>query len=362
MGQDLELYWEWLCSISGLYRTQQEILLRCFGSAQGVYCASQAELSHLQKRGCAFVKKVLEFRAAGSPEEIAHRNREKGILFRSCRHREYPQKLLELEDRPYGIFYRGRLPDGQKKSVAIVGARLCTYRGKELAEQLAEEIARAGGAVVSGAAYGIDGAAQWAALEAGGESFAVLGCGVDVCYPASHQLLLERLVKSGGVLSELAPGTRPLRMHFPARNRIISGLSDVVAVIEARKKSGSLITAGFAAAQGRTVFSVPGRPQDELSEGCNELIAQGANVLLSVETFMDTNFSGYKKKKNKLSEDFALAPAEKLVYSSLGLQSRSLWELEACTALSLAELGDALLALEMKGLAKETQRNYYVRV
>jgi DNA processing protein len=145
------------------------------------------------------------------------------------------------------------------------------------------------------------------------------------------------------------------------RNRIISGLSDLVLVIEARRRSGSLITADFAAEQGRSVVAVPGRPEDELSEGCNELITQGAGVFLSTELFLLSVFPENKAQKKQMSDALLLAPTEKLVYSSLGLHSKSLWELEVCTVLSLAELSECLLSLEMKGLVKETERGYYAR-
>lgn len=357
----MEQYWEWLCSIRGLYRMQQEILLKCFHSPRGVYEASQQELEHLGEKGFRWTALVARARHELSPEKTVHMHRERGINFISHEHPEYPERLRMLEDKPYGLFYRGELPGREQTAVAVVGARMCTRTGREMAERLAGAVALAGGQVVSGAAYGIDGAAQWAALESGGKSYAVLGCGVDRCYPASHGTLLERLRESGGIISELPPGTEPLKHHFPMRNRIISGLSDVLVVVEARQKSGSLITAGFAAEQGRRVMAVPGRPEDALSEGCNELIAQGAEIILSVDSFIKNLFPDYKKEKMNLSEDFALAPAEKLVYSSLGLHSKSLWELEECTALSLTALADSLIALELKGLVRETERNYYAR-
>ena len=253
-------------------------------------------------------------------------------------------------------------PAEEKKQIAVVGARVCTHYGKHLAEQLAGQIAQAGGEVVSGAAYGIDGAAQWAALSAGGASFAVVGGGVDCRYPRANDRLYDRLEKEGGVLSEFPPGTKPLRYHFPLRNRIISGLSEIVTVIEAKHGSGSLITADYALEQGRTVLAVPGRLDDELSRGCNELIAQGAGVILSPESFAEQVFPDFRQqKKNKVS-DIALAPSEKLVYSSLDLHSKSLWELEECTSLSLADLSGSLLALEARGLIREVERNYYVKV
>lgn len=317
-------------------------------------------MDHLKEKGCRWIDRIRQAQN-DAPEKTMHRNREKGILFISHEHTMYPKRLMGVPDKPFGLFYRGKLPLEERKTIAVVGARMCTRRGKEWAEQIAAGIAKAGGQVISGAAYGIDGAAQWSALSNGGMSFGVLGCGADRCYPAGHAGLFERLALEGGIISEFPPGTAPMRMHFPMRNRIISGLSDVVVVVEARQKSGSLITAEFAAEQGRSVMAVPGRPEDELSKGCNELISQGAGLILSAESLTSSIFPNYMPVKKQLSEDLTLAPAEKLVYSSLGLHSKSLWELEECTFLSLAELSESLLSLEMKGLIKETERNYYAR-
>ena len=355
-------YWEWFCSIPGIYRRHREILLRCFGDPKGVWQAEAGEWKHLKEHGCDWVGCVETHQKESDPQETVYKNRQLGIQFTSCEQSDYPKLLRSIRDFPYGIFYKGRLPAEEKKQIAVVGARVCTHYGKHLAEQLAGQIAQAGGEVVSGAAYGIDGAAQWAALSAGGASFAVVGGGVDCRYPRANDRLYDRLEEEGGVLSEFPPGTKPLRYHFALRNRIISGLSEIVTVIEAKHGSGSLITADYALEQGRTVLAVPGRLDDELSRGCNELIAQGAGVILSPESFAEQVFPDFRQqKKNKVS-DIALAPSEKLVYSSLDLHSKSLWELEECTSLSLADLSGSLLALEARGLIREVERNYYVKV
>ena len=355
-------YWEWFCSIPGIYRRHREILLRCFGDPKGVWQAEAGEWKHLKEHGCDWVGCVETHQKESDPQETVYKNRQLGIQFTSCEQSDYPKLLRSIRDFPYGIFYKGRLPAEEKKQIAVVGARVCTHYGKHLAEQLAGQIAQAGGEVVSGAAYGIDGAAQWAALSAGGASFAVVGGGVDCRYPRANDRLYDRLEEEGGVLSEFPPGTKPLRYHFPLRNRIISGLSEIVTVIEAKHGSGSLITADYALEQGRAVLAVPGRLDDELSRGCNELIAQGAGVILSPESFAEQVFPDFRQqKKNKVS-DIALAPSEKLVYSSLDLHSKSLWELEECTSLSLADLSGSLLALEAKGIIREVERNYYVKV
>lgn len=357
----MEKYWEWLCSIPGLYYMQLEVLLQCFATPEEIYLAPEEETDRIRGKGCKWIGRLQEWQRRVDPEQLVSEHRSRGICFASMENEQYPGKLLKIKDRPYGLFFSGKLPDENEKTFAIVGARMCTRAGKERAEQLAAGIAGMGGAVISGGAYGIDGAAQWAALEAGGTSYGVLGCGVDRCYPPSHVQLFERLRYQGGILSEYPPGTEPKPYNFPLRNRIISGLADCVIVVEARKQSGSLITAEYAADQGKQVLAFPGRVEDELSEGCNELISQGSGIILSVDSFLKTNFSEYKDNKQILSETLSLAPTEKLVYSSLGLHSRTLWELEECTVLSLAELGDCLMQLELKGLIKETEHGCYAR-
>lgn len=358
----MEQYWEWLCSIPGIYRTQQELLLKCFQTPERIWRASGKELDHLEQKGCKWIARVREFQKNHSPEQIMHVRKQQGIEFISNRHEWYPERLKKISDRPYGLFYRGTLPEERQTGVAVVGARMCTPAGRQMAERIAAGIAGAGGTVISGAAYGIDGAAQWAALENGGKSCAVLGCGVNISYPASHTHLLEKLSQNGCVLSEFPPDTRPQRYHFPMRNRIISGLADAVVVVEAKQKSGSLITAEFAAEQGKLVMAVPGRPEDELSAGCNELIAHGAGIVLSAEELVKMIFPHYHGERKEFSENIVLAPAEKLVYSSLGLHTKNLWELGEDTALSWQDLSKSLLSLELKGLVKEVGQYQYCRM
>jgi len=199
----------------------------------------------------------------------------------------YPEKLRNIPDMPAGLYVRGNLPVDKGITVAVIGARDCSDYGKYVAEGLGNFLGRSGVTVVSGMARGIDGISQWAALEAGGTSVGVLGCGVDICYPAGNRALYDRLLEQGTLLSEYPPGTPPRPMNFPARNRIVSGLADAVVVVEARSKSGTLITVDMALEQGREVFVVPGRVTDRLSDGCNRLIKQGAGILLSPEELLE---------------------------------------------------------------------------
>lgn len=278
-------------------------------------------------------------------------------------HEDYPEKLKEIHSAPYMLYVKGKLPDKNRKIVAIVGARNCSFYGEYMAREIADVMARAGVQIVSGMARGIDSISQKSALEAGGNSFAVLGCGVDYCYPKEQIDLYNSLIKHGGVISELPLGTGPLKHNFPARNRIISGISDAVLVVEAKEKSGSLITADMALEQGRDVYALPGPVNSKLSRGCNMLIKQGADILLSPEELLtDLGVESIITSENSELTKKLLETSEKLVYSCLDLYPQNLEEMLQKTKMSVAELLDNLVRLELKGIIKEVSKNYYVRL
>ena len=271
----------------------------------------------------------------------------------------YPKKLLDHKGMPKGLYVMGRLPDGKRPSVAIVGARRSTSYGNEIAKSFARELAKAGVQVISGMAWGIDGMAHQGALEGGGDTFAVLGCGVDICYPPGHRRLYEQLIQRGGILSEQPLGMPPMPGHFPARNRIISGLSDLVLVVEAKERSGSLITADLALEQGKDVFAVPGRIGDEMSKGCLDLLKQGAGLADSPETLLEA--LGIDLKISHQPVKIVLEKNEDIVYSWISLQPVSSEELVKKTGLGSREVLLALVSLELKGCIKEMQKNQYVK-
>lgn len=229
-------------------------------------------------------------------EEEYYRLAEKGIRFITHLDPDYPSRLLSMYDFPAALYVKGDLPKEDEPAAAIIGARECSAYGRQTAEHMAKELAEAGVTIISGLARGIDGAGHKGALDGGGKTFAVLGCGVNICYPRSNYSLYTQIGEQGGLISEYPPDTPPLARNFPMRNRIISGLSDAVLVIEARKKSGSLITAQTGLDQGKDIYAVPGRITDSLSEGCNQLIASGAFVLLSAENLLENMGISYKKK------------------------------------------------------------------
>lgn len=210
---------------------------------------------------------------------------------------EYPNRLREIPSSPKRLFGIGRLPDENLPSVAMIGARDCSEYGKYVAKGLGTLLGREGIQVISGMARGIDGIGQRAALEAGGSSFGILGSGVDICYPAENRDLYERLMICGGIVSEYEPGTPVRPQNFAARNRIVSGLADVVVVVEARMKSGTLITVDMALEQGREVYAVPGRITERLSDGCNSLIRFGAGMLLDGKDFVREVWDVFERKR-----------------------------------------------------------------
>jgi DNA processing protein len=263
----------------------------------------------------------------------------------------YPSSLAAIFDPPVGLFLRGEAPLEvlERPSVAIVGARACSPYGAHVARAFGRELAAAGLVVVSGMARGVDGEAHRGALEAGGRTVAILGCGVDRDYPAAHRELARRICRDGLIVSEYAPGVEPAPWRFPARNRIVAGLCQVTVVVEARERSGALITADLALEEGREVFAVPGEITSQLSAGSNALLRLGATAATSSADVL---------------ESFGLEPPEApppdvsdaavLVLEQLREGPTSADELVRTLGIETAQVGAALMELELNGLLTET--------
>lgn len=356
----MEAYWYWFCHEIYLDRVWARELLQYYGTPEKIFYAGEEELlEHFPgkaSRHLDFIRK----RAGWKPKEAYERCMGQGIRFYSSRHKDFPPALLHIPDAPLGIYVKGELPDPQLPAAAVVGARMCSPYGQVAAGCFGRELAANQVQVISGMAAGIDSYAHRGALAAGGKTFAVLGCGVDVCYPRQNRDIYEALLKQGGILSEYPPGTPPLSYLFPVRNRLISGLSGAVLVVEAREKSGSLITADLALEQGKEVYAVPGRIDDALSRGCNRLIAQGAGLADSPETLVkalgaDRFFQKGRQMKNKK----LLESSELLVYTCLSLQAQHIEEIQKKAGLPLLQVMKILVSLELKGCICEVQKNYY---
>ena len=277
--------------------------------------------------------------------------------------KEYPQRLQDIKNPPAGIYVKGNLPREESKTVAIVGARECSEYGKRVAIEFSRVLAENGVQIISGMAKGVDGISQKAALEAGGTTFGVLGCGVNVIYPRENVRLFEEVLLHGGLISEFQPDAKPLAKQFPSRNRIISGLSDVILVIESRLRSGTSITVGHALEQGKEVFAVPGRICDSLSEGCNLLIQQGAGVALTPDDLLEElGITVSEKAINRSKKIILLEKTEKVLYSCLDFYPKNLDEIAQALKIGIPEILEAILSLELKGYIREQGKNNYVKL
>lgn len=279
-------YEYWFANIKGITNSRKYEIRKSINELKTLYYIEETALRHYpltEKEKKAILESVRTWKLEKEYEKLG----QKGVWFVTRIDSLYPKRLQHIYGAPYALYVKGKLPKEDVKTVAIVGARDCSPYGETMARTFGEALSRAGVQIISGMAKGVDSAGQYGAISTGGSSFAVLGCGVDVCYPREHIGLYMELQEEGGLLSEFPIGTSPLPQHFPARNRIISGLADVVLVMEAQTKSGSLITADFALEQGKDIYALPGPINSHLSKGCNYLIKQGAEVLLSPEELME---------------------------------------------------------------------------
>ena len=284
------------------------------GKAAGIYAMTEKELTETaikaensEEQGIKTAELIIRGRntARERADTTLAAMKKSGMGYVCIEDKEYPDRLRRIPDPPYGLYFLGRYPSENEPSAAIIGARSCTAYGLHEARRFAQAFAASGVTVISGMARGIDSAAQSAAVETGAASIAVLGSGADVCYPKSEKDLYERLIAHGTVISEYPPGTAPDRTNFPLRNRIISGLCDKLLVVEARKKSGTMITVAAALEQSRDVWAVPGRCTDLSSEGCNQLIFDGAGIALSPEYMIEAFFGTGQSRTAKGQEDIS---------------------------------------------------------
>ncbi len=353
-----KLYLAALQMVSGIGSARLTSLVSYFGSAQQAWQASRRDLF---LSGCldeATYTNLLLHRDTIDIYKLASQWEKQGIHICSIHDANYPQLLLNTFHPPYIFYYRGTLPV-DNKCIAIVGARRATSYGKNIAHLLASELAAAGFWVVSGAARGIDTAAHQGALTTG-YTLAILGCGVDVHYPAENAKLLGQIAECGGIISEYSPGTIPHPGYFPARNRIINGLARGVVVVEAAERSGSLITADFALEEGRDVFAVPGSIFSESCKGTHKLIKQGAKLIDSTADILEEyNFELVKKQPVRIE----LSTEEEMVYQILSYDiPLGIEDIIMKVNLDSAMVTYVLLQLELRGLAIEQSGKRYLRI
>lgn len=357
-----KLFAFWLCNIPEIGRRKIESLLDYFGCPEEIFKAHEKYFDKIPGVRAKDKEKILSNRKKEDVIKKYHNIYNKGIRFSYREEKEFPDRLKNIVDAPYGLFYRGNLPLDVTPSVAIVGARQASYEAKQIAKKFGRELAANGIQVISGMARGVDISAQSGTLELPrGRTFSVLGTGIDICYPKCHIEQFVLMQKNGGVISEFPLHTPPMPYNFPLRNRIISGLSDGILVIEAKMGSGSLITAEVGLEQGKEIFVIPGSIMDSQYEGGNKLIQSGAALVMSVKDILDglgLFFDQDVIERKKKSEDM-LETAEKIVYAILSLEPIHISQIAQDTGLELQKVMEVLLSLQIKQLVQTIGNNYY---
>ncbi|MGM0598814.1 MAG: DNA-processing protein DprA [Candidatus Rifleibacteriota bacterium] len=356
--------WLKFAGISWLGATVKAGLIKRFGNPERIFTASKAELAKV--KGWDF-NRLDRFMTRGRnqkpvcPPELLEK---KGIRLVCFNDDDYPPLLREIPDSPVALFVQGRTKLEQKPAIAIVGARNGTQMGYDVAKEFAFSLAKAGFVIISGLALGIDTYAHRGAVEAGGQTFAVLGCGPDIIYPKSNQKIRKKILDNDGALiSEYAPGVVARPWHFPVRNRIISGICIATLVIEASSRSGSLITAHLAVDQDREVFAVPGNIRSSLAEGTLNLIKDGANLVTDPGEIIEY-YSHLlpEQKQNSIDADFEsedLTNEEKKLLKYLSKEPVNIDNLLESGSWKRERLFSLLLTLEMRDYLIKLPGNYY---
>lgn len=348
--------------VEGLGSIRTHELLRHFGSLDRIFCANDDEFKKVKKIGLKLAPKIsqsikeIDIR----PElELIQRHKVRVITFLD---KDYPKNLQNIYDPPVVLYVKGEIVPQDHLAVALVGSRRASLYGMHIAEKLAFELTSKGITVVSGLARGIDSSAHKGALKAKGRTIAVLGSGILNIYPEEHAEFAEEISRSGAVISEFPMTTIPDKGNFPKRNRIISGLSLGVVVVEAAERSGALITSDCAMEEGREVFAVPGKVDSITSRGTNRLIKQGAKLVDNIDDILEElNFGIYPNSGDTELAVPALDKGESLVYNLLSSEPRHIDELSEASSMGIGEISGILFTLEAKRLAKQLPGKNFVR-
>jgi DNA processing protein len=354
-------YWIAFNKVPGIGPARLAALLESCGSIEAAWKASiqQLQAARLDRRS---VENLLLARRQIDPAQEWQRLQGTDIQVLTWDDPDYSENLRQMDDSPPVLYVRGQLLPTDSLAVALVGTRRASAYGREVAHLLATDLARNNVTIVSGLALGIDAVAHKAALEAGGRTIAVLGSGVDQIYPLQHQSLAKQILANGAIISEYPVGTRPEATNFPPRNRIISGLSRLIVIVEAGERSGALITADFASEQGRDVFAVPGNILSPGSVGCNALIRQGATPLLSASDLLEhldiNRWSAQQSTRHLVPPD----PLETRLLAHLTIEPRHVDEIVRQSAMPAPQVSSLLTMMELKGLVRQSGSLSYVKI
>jgi DNA processing protein len=354
-------YWIGFNLIKGIGAVRLQALIQHFGDLEVAWKAAPADLAQAGL-GRKVIERIIQAREEIDLGKLWHKIESQGVKVLTWQDESYPGRLKEIDQPPPVLFIRGEYLPDDLFAVAIVGTRRVTAYGRQITEELAAFLAANGITVISGLARGVDAIAHQSTLKAGGRTIAVLGSGVDKIYPPEHRALAEQMMERGAIVSDYALGTPPDASNFPPRNRIISGLSLAVVVIEAGETSGALITAEFAAEQGREVFAVPGSILAPQSKGTNKLIQNGALPLLSVNDLMqalDLTRMGEQKAARKV------IPADETEARLLNVLSNEPLHVDQIrnqTELPIEKVSATLALMELKGMVRQVGGMNYVAV
>jgi len=358
---DDKKYWVGFNLIKGIGAVRMQALINHFEDLEAAWKAAPVDLARAGL-SLKLIERIVQARGQVDLEKVWAKIESQGIKILTWKDEAYPQRLKEIEQPPPVLYVRGDYLPDDLFSVAIVGTRRVTPYGRQITEELSSYLAANGITVVSGLARGVDAIAHQTALKAGGRTLGVLGSGVDKIYPPEHRQMAEQMMGQGAILSDYSPGTPPDATNFPPRNRIISGLSLAVVVIEAGETSGALITAEFAAEQGREVFAVPGSILAPQSKGTNKLIQRGALPLLSINDLMQalnlTRMDEHKAARKAIPAD----ETEARVMRILGPEPLHVDEIRNQTELPIEKVSATLALMELKGMVRQVGGMNYVAV
>lgn len=346
----------WYSCIMSINAKKKMELLNKFGNEKNIYTAKVEDLKETSLLTENQLKAIKDESIYKKTEEVLKIIEKESILMVKFDDELYPNKLKEIYDPPTSLYYKGNINKKSELVISVVGSRKASSYGLEQAYKISKELAKNGVTIVSGMASGIDSMAHRAALDANNITYGILGCGVDVIYPYENRKLYEEVIEKGAIISEFPPTTKPFKYNFPIRNRIISGMSDGVVVIEASNKSGSLISVNFALEQGRDVFSVPGNIDSFNSIGANLLIKDGAIMVTSVEDILNeyTKFNLSKRKLKEFGEYNEnnyqnLSENEKSIIKLLFIEPLDIENIRIKSLLDIGLLNSTLTILELKG-------------
>jgi DNA processing protein len=359
-------YWLALFSVPNIGPIRYASLVKHFGTPEKVLSASEKELSQLPDMGPVIASNLrnhVSWKEAEEQLRLLEKNQVRMVTFKD---QEYPRNLLSIYDPPPFLFVKGRIEKEDENAVAIVGCRSASVYGRRITERIGRELVRRGITVVSGLARGIDSIGHHSALKEKGRTLAVLGSGLDVLYPPENRGLAERISNSGAVISEFPFGTKPEPPNFPKRNRLISGLSLGVVIVEAGPKSGALLTAHCALEQNREVFAIPGNLGAKNSQGTNRLIKEGAKLVTSVEDILEElRFDTGKEKTTAREEEekalLDLSEMEKSIIQLISDEPYHIDKIAAGASLQVPQALSTLLSLELKGLVRQLSGKMFVR-